>query len=201
MSGFNVQEFKSTIDANSGLLRNNRFLVEFPEPRALQGKLSNSARQVPFYCKAAPLPGIGILTQDIYRYGYGVIERRPYGMVFNDAMLHFYVDGANVVRGWFRNWINVMVNPGIENGISSKSRITGYSAYEHSYKTEYATDVRITSFDSEGNPKIRVVLSEAYPNYVGETYLDWDDKNQNMLLPISLTYRDWYEESTNRDVR
>jgi hypothetical protein len=78
----------------------------------------------------------------------------------------------------------------------SKFRTTGQDAYEFSYKTDYAVDVRITSFDPEGNPVISVVLCEAYPNYIGDVQQDWEDKNSNMILPLSMTFRDWYEEET-----
>jgi hypothetical protein len=122
MRGFNIQEFKSVLDGNRGLLRNNRFLVEFPPPRKLQDTLNQGLSQpfgnvLSFYCKGAPLPGIGILTSDVYRYGYGPIERKPYGTVVNDAMMHFYVDGNNQVRRWFRQWVRLIVNADMKDGI------------------------------------------------------------------------------------
>lgn len=201
MPGFNVQEFKSVIEGNRGLLRNNKFLVEFPPPRKLQGVLNLGVgapfgNVLSFYCKGAALPGLGLLTSDVYRYGYGPIERRPYGTVYNDEMMHFYVDANNQVRRWFRQWTRLIVNCDMQNGITSKNNVTGQDAYEFSYKSDYAVDIRITSFDPEGNQVISVVLCEAYPNYIGDTMQDWDDKNSNMLMPVSFTYRDWYEENS-----
>jgi hypothetical protein len=190
MSGFNVQEFRSAIDRN-GIMRNNKFLVTIPAPRILRGSLGKYERDMQFYCKTAPLPGIGILTDDVHRYGYGPVNRTPYGVVFNDAMMHFYVDSQQMVRRWFRLWIGAIVNP----TSVAINRDTGATPYEFSYKEDYAVDLRITAFDSEGNPKISVVMCDAFPNYISETYQDWDDKNTNMVLPISMTFRDWYEEN------
>lgn len=200
MRGFNVQEFKSVIDGNRGLLRNNRFLVDIPVPPKLAGVLnvggfSPSTSVLSFYCKAAPLPGIGILTSDVYRYGYGPIERRPYGTVVNDAMMHFYVDGNNFVRKWFRNWIRLIVNPDSERGINGTFAPTGQSSYEFGYKRDYAVDIKITAFSPEGGEVIGVTLVEAFPNYIGDTMQDWDDRNSNMMLPVSMTFKDWYEDS------
>lgn len=194
MSGFNVQEFRSVIESKKGLMRNNRFLVSIPSPRKLRGKLGTSERDMELFCKAAPLPGIGILTQDIYRYGYGPIERMPYGTVFNDVMLEFYIDADSMVRGWFRNWINLIVNPSMGQGIDTENKVTGFKSYEFSYKEDYQVDIRITAFSPEGKAAINVVICDAYPNYIGETHQSWEDKNTNMVTPISFTYRDWYEE-------
>jgi hypothetical protein len=193
---FDVQEFKSVIQ-DFGLMRNNKFLVQFALPPKLTSVLSetNSGQILSMFCKAAPLPGIGILTQDIYRYGYGPIERRPYGTVVNDIMFHFYVDGSNIIRKWFRNWIRIIINPDSAKGINSTFPLTGQNAYEVGYKEDYAVDVRVVLFTPEGLPKISVTLIEAYPNYIGDIHQDWDDRNTNMLLPISLTFRDWYEDS------
>lgn len=194
MRGFNVQDFKSTIESKGGLLRNNRFLVSIPAPRKLVSPLGKDERAMELFCKSTPLPGIGILTQDVYRYGYGPIERMPYGTVFNDAMLEFYVDSSGMVRKWFRQWVTLITNPSMPEGIKSKSRTTGNQAYEFAYKEDYQVDIRITAFNSEGQPAINVILCAAYPNYIGETHQNWDDKNSNMITSVSFTYRDWYEE-------
>jgi hypothetical protein len=193
MAGFNVQEFRSTID-RKGLMRSNRFLVTIPAPRILQGQLGKDERDLQFYCKAVPLPGIGILTDDVHRYGYGPINRTPYGVVYNDAMFQFYVDTERMVRRWFRMWIVSIVYAGIPFGLNTPNDVTGSVPYEFGYKEDYAVDIRVTSFDSEGNEKISVVIAEAFPNYIGETYQDWDNKNSNMILPVSITFRDWNEE-------
>lgn len=204
MRGFNVQEFRSVIDANRGILRNNKFLVEFPAPRKLQkilniGSSSPNGNILSFYCKSAALPGLGILTSDVYRYGYGPIERFPYGTVFNDSMMSFYVDGNNMVRRWLRRWITLIVNIDSKNGMQTQDKNTGQMAYEYSYKQDYAVDIRVTVFDPEGYPIISVVLTESYPNYVGDVQMDWEDKNSNMHLPMSFTYKDWFEDSVDNN--
>jgi hypothetical protein len=194
MSGFNVQEFKSVIE-NKGLMRSNKFLVTIPAPRLLRGQLGKYERDMQFYCKSTPLPGIGIMTDDIRRYGYGSSNRTPYGFVYNDTMMAFYVDSERMVRRWFRMWVSSIVNPSMPIGIRGPNRVTGSEPYEFSYKEDFASDIRITAFDSEGNPKIAVVMTDAFPNYIGETYMEWDEKNTNMILPVSMTFRDWHEEN------
>ena len=197
--GFNVLEFRSVIDNNGGLKSANKFLVEFMEPKALKGELNiNSggrSDRLSFYCKATSLPGIGILTSDVYRHGYGPIERKPYGTIFNDVMLMFYVDGKGVINDWFYKWLLSIVNFRSDKGmLSTLSLGTRNAAYTYNYKEDYAIDVRITTFNQEGSVGRTIVLQEAYPNYMGDIMLDWDAKNQVMILPISLTFKDWYDD-------
>jgi hypothetical protein len=165
---FNVNEFKSLVDG-VGLMRNNKFLVQFAVPPKLAPAVpdSNNGGIYSMFCKSAPLPGIGILTQDIYRYGYGPIERRPYGTVVNDIMLHFYVDSSNIVRKWFRNWTRLIINPDTAKGINGTFPLTGQSAYEVAYKSDYAVDVRIVVFSPEGVPK------DQHHSYRGLSKLYW----------------------------
>jgi hypothetical protein len=196
LMAFNVSEFRSAID-DKGLMRTNKFLVQFPIPAKIRSQLPDTfqGQKLSFFCKSMPLPGIGILTNDIYRYGYGPLERRPYGTVVNDIMSQFYVDSENMVRRWFRNWTRLIINPDTSKGINSTWSVTGQSAYEISYKEDYAVDIRITAFDPEGIPRVSVVLIEAYPNFVGDIVQDWEHKNQNMIMPVAFTFRDWYEET------
>ena len=193
---FNIQQFRSAID-DKGLMRTNRFLVQFPLPPKIASVVPESfnGMNLSLFCKSAPLPGIGILTQDIYRYGYGPIDRRPYGSVVNDIMFQFYIDAENMIRKWFRAWTRLIMNPDSQKGINSTWSQTGQSAYEFSYKEDYAVDIRITAFDPEGYPRISIVLIEAYPNFMGDIVQDWEHKNQNMIMPMTFTFRDWYEES------
>lgn len=191
---FNIQRFKSTVESQGGLLTNNKFLVTFAAPKKLQSQLGKHERNMQFFCKAAPLPGIGIMTSEGLRYGYGTADRRPHGVVFNDLMLQFNVDSKNMVRKWFRSWVGLIVNPSAQNGIKTKNSVTKAYAYEFGYKEDYATDITITAFSPEGKACISIVIQDAFPNYIGETMMDWEDKNSNMLLPVSITYRDWYEK-------
>lgn len=196
---FDIQEFKSIVNHNGGLKRANHFLVEFPVPRGLTKVITpftgGSNGILSYYCKTAVLPGIGILTQDIYRYGYGPIERKPYGTIVNDAMVAVYIDGNNRVRTWFNHWTRLVVNSHTERGIMSMNSVNAANAYEFEYKQNYAVDIRVSAFDPEGNETTRVVLVEAWPNFIGDIMVDWDAKNTHMIMPISLTFRDWYEET------
>jgi hypothetical protein len=210
--GFNVQEFKSVIDRGGGLKLGSRFLVEFPVPeylernRRVKNNVGGRAGKLSFYCKAAAIPGIGVMSADVYRYGYGPIERKPYGTVFNDVMMMFYIDGEGQVDEWMYEWVRSIINFNMANGIGGEFYNMDPSAefvrgagpdvepYFFRYKKEYAVDLKITTFDPEGRFEKAIVLSECYPNYIGDKQVDWDEKNQLTMLPVSFTFKDWYPE-------
>jgi hypothetical protein len=189
MPSFNINQFRSVIHDNNELLGTNKFLVQFPEPA---GAVLQDARTLSFYCKTATLPGIGLLTSDTAQYGVGPIERKPYATAVNDCLFQFYVDGDGKIRKWLTGWMKLITNPYTNRGMSSKSA-QGLVPYEFQYKDQYAVDITVTVFDSEGKEQIKTTLIEAYPNYIGDTSLDWQEKNNLMTVPVAFTYRDWYE--------
>lgn len=191
--GFNILKFRSRIDKNTELNRAAHFKVTFTTPKGLR-KSNMDSDILSFYCKSSVMPGLGILTSDNYRYGYGPIERKPYGTVFNDAMVTLYVDGNNVVKSWFTLWTQLITNYRADKGMESTSSINGAKAFEFSYKEDYAVDITISAYNGVGRETNRVVITEAFPNYIGDISMDWEMKNQVVILPVSLTFRDWYDE-------
>lgn len=216
---FNIQNFKSVLDQNDGLVRISHFKIEVPTPRGMKNV---SAAQVPttgnstidtilntydyytggvhpygtyllpFYCSSAILPGLGILTSDIYRYGYGAIQRKPYGVVFNDMMCSMYLDGKGNIKNWFNNWTSLIINTNTSKGINSKAKISGAYAYEFGYLEDYAVDLNVIGYTPEGKEAVVITLTEAYPNFIGDIQLDWRAKNTNALMQVSFTYKDWF---------
>lgn len=205
MAGFNVQNFKSVIDSNQGIMSTNKFLVEIAVPRGLQNILQEKSEDgsngtMSFYCKSVFLPGVGLITTENYRFGYGPLQRKPYGTVFNDIMCMFYVDGMQIVRNWFNNWIRLISNPTSsfadagDEGVGMMSKYRGVqNPYEMSYIDQYAVDMFINVYRDTGELINRVQVGSAYPNFVGDIALDWDAKNSMMILPVAFTYIDWLE--------
>jgi hypothetical protein len=191
MTSFNINTFRSIVGVNNEFLHTNKFMVQFPAP---SGVILEDERILTFYCKSAVLPGIGILTSDVKPYGIGPVERHPHSAVVNDALFQFYMDGDGKMRQWIVGWMNTIMYPSSENGINTVGP-RGVAPYEMAYREQYVTDITITIFDAEGNEKIKTTLVEAYPNYVGDISTDWQEKNSLITMPVSFTYRDWYDST------
>jgi hypothetical protein len=51
-------------------------------------------------------------------------------------------------------------------------------------------------FDDEGKVKIRTVLRDAYPIFIGDVQLSWESKNEYMKIPVTFAFMDWYHADT-----
>lgn len=202
-SGFNVETFKSSISKN-GVMRNNKFLVRMPYPRGMNGKsaLTNTSRYLELWCESTNIPGVSLATNEIRRYGYGNIEKKPYVAVNNDVNFSFISDGNSDIWSFFQQWIRMIVNYDMRYGINADRNngvLAGQKPFELGYKYEYVSDIEVIVFNENGKDILTVILREAYPTFVGDVQLNWGDTNNIARIPVTMTVYDWYNKSTDYD--
>lgn len=73
--------------------------------------------------------------------------------------------------------------------ISSFSRTQGNQTFE--YPDNYKCDIIILQYDSEGNMIYGVNLLEAYPTTVTPVNLSWTSANEPARFNVSFTYHSW----------
>lgn len=199
-SGFNVQTFISSVSKN-GVMRNNKFLVRIPMPRGMlqssaSNRLQSTSRFIELWCESTNIPGVSLSTNEIRRYGYGNVEKKPYVSINNDVNFSFLSDGDGEIWSFFQQWIRMIVNYDMRNGIDPQGRkngvLAGQNPWELAYKYEYVSDVEVIVFDEQGHDVLTVVLREAYPTFVGDVQLNWGDTNNIARIPVTMTVYDWY---------
>lgn len=204
---FNISEITSEI-SRLGIMKNNKFLVQFPMPLSLQNTtnfqdLTNTNNVMSLYCEASGLPGIAHLLEEIRRYGYGANEKKPYAPIFTDTNMVFRGDAQGRIWTFLNSWMRCAVNfesRGDFNTVSGP--IKNQYPYEVGYKYDpqngegYATDTTVSVFDDTGNEQMRVVLREAYPVFVGDIPLNWSSRSDYMRIPVTMTFFDWYNDLT-----
>jgi len=200
--GFNIQEFKSTVE-NRGIQKNNKFLVKFFIPPLMRESISSqmggnqvqlaqkASKEMQFWCDTAVLPGIQLSLRQVIRYGYGPIEKKPFAPLFNDVTFTVMQDQKNINWSWFHSWLSTVVLWDARRGIlgSPEQKIKPFEIF---YKEDYIVDLDVTCFNDMGNPVTRIVLRQAYPFTMGDLPLNWADNNTFMKMPISFTFHDWY---------
>lgn len=199
--GFNVNDFRAEVN-KKGILKNNKFFVRMYAPRGFANSgspealtLSNTVRFLEFWCEATNIPGVSLNTTEVRRYGYGNIEKKPYVTMNNDITMSFIGDADGTIWTYFQQWLRLIVNYDMRNGIINPTGILPNQApFELAYKEDYAVDIHISVFDDMGNESIHVVLREAYPIFVGDIQLNWGDTNSLMRVPVTFTVYDWYNE-------
>lgn len=192
--GFDVARFRSQVE-RWGTQPQNLMYVEITPPDVLP---IDTKETLSLFCEAAPLPGIGFMTEDnIRRYGYGPMEKVPYAPIFEDANLTFIMDGKGVVPSIMRTWMEGIIpfnsrtiDKGGENGM-------GYG-YLVTYKEYYKTRVRIYSLNQFQEITAAYTLHDAYPIRLGEVNMGWAENNSYARLPVTFTYKEWSVDNTVR---
>lgn len=202
---FNVNELAAEI-ANRGVLKTNKFLVEFPMPLSLRNNtqfsmLSGINRDMSLYCESTNLPGVAVLLEEIRRYGYGPNEKKPHTAIFSDVNLTFRGDANGEIWTFLNSWMKCTTNYESRGDWNTPSGpVLGQTPGEVGYKYDpennegYATDVTIRIFDETSMEVMRVVLREAYPVFVGDVPLNWASRSDYMRIPVTLTFFDWYND-------
>lgn len=203
--GFNVNNFRSQV-TKSGVLKNNKFFVRMYAPRGMMRSNNVAAKQLAndtvrvleFWCEAANIPGVSLNVNEIRRYGYGNIEKKPYVSQNNDVTMSFIGDANGTIWSYFQQWMRLIVNYDMRNGIfASTGILQNQKPFELAYKEDYAVDIHISVFDDLGNEAIHVVLRESYPIFVGDIQLNWGDTNSFMRVPVTFAVYDWYNEKVS----
>ncbi len=201
---FNINEVLSEI-SNSGILKNNKFEVEFGMPPSLlkqenRKDMISANKRVRLYAEQANIPGVALITGDIRRYGIGPTEKKPIVPVFSDMAITFRGDGEGQILRFMQEWLKTAINFQYGKGILDK--VNGMSAYEIGYKndtknqTGYAIDAFVKVFDDTGIEQIRILLRQCFPIYVADVPLSWNFRNDYMKIPTVLTFMDWNYAST-----
>jgi len=169
-----INDFKSSF--KNDLARPNRFDVDIPIPLTLLPYLK-TANRLRYRCENANLPGRTLATLE--QKTYGPVEKFPYMTTYNDIDLTFIVDGDMSQKVFFDAWLNY-INPLYNNNFR--------------YKSDYATDLRITQYDVTNQASYSVDLYEAYPISINQLDLDWSNDSYHKLT-VTFAYTKWKNNS------
>ena len=191
--------------AASGVMRSNKHEVMITSPIGLlrttaRASASSTSRVLRLYGESASVPGLGVLTHDVRRYGYGPTEKKPVSPVFPDWSVSFRVDGSGYVFDFFRQWMRLIL--GFETSTvdgtgdwNDRIGSQGFYPNELAYKDDYAVPITVKTFDDLGKELVTVTLRDAYPCLVGEIGQDWSRTNDYAKLPVTFTYFDWFSHA------
>lgn len=200
--GFDIDQFYARI--KSGIQRTNKFLVRiYPPPLMLTETIFvNMARQLEFYCMAAPVPGYTVGTHEVLRYSYGPTEKKPFTPIFTDVTLVFIGDSNGMIHKFFSKWMDCVLNKDNRFGdLDGTGTPTAHGvgnkridAFEVNYKEDYETTVEVISFADDGLKSQKTVLQEAFPIMVPDIQYNWGEMNNVTAIPVTFTFFSWFIE-------
>lgn len=198
-----LNNFLSRVSKLNGFSKPSFFYIEISPPpmmRRSSGFLrdtSEDVRNLAFLCESTNLPGVALATSEIRRYGYGPLEKKPYAPIFVDTNFTFFVDASGLVQTFFYKWMNGIVK--FDEVHFGKHGYDYIHPFEVNYKHRYATDIIITTVDESNRDIINVRLRDAFPIFMGDISLGWNDTDTISRLPVAITYYNWTVEKINVD--
>jgi len=178
---FGISNFRSEIQKN-GILQNNRFVCTFAVPKGLK---KGNVDDITLRCETVTIPGQNFFTQDVKRYGYGQIEKKPYLPTFNPIRMVFLVDRkANIIK-FFNDWVNLMVPHNIETQGTAKQD----QLYLVGYKDQYICPVLQINVYNEFDVRAMVCkVFDCFPITVSDFDTTWSSQNDPIRLSVTMQF-------------
>jgi hypothetical protein len=173
---FNIQEFIE--NTSNGLAREAHFQLIVTLPPVV--KADN--RKLSILCHSANLPARSPDVAEVRRTGTGILNPFVSGMRYGELRTDFYSDIEGVVIGLFQSWM--------DSYMSVRTGSTNYHQVE--YRKNYATDLELQHFDSEGNVIGHYKFVEAFPVFLGDINFSWSARNSIVNVPVTFKYTYYY---------
>lgn len=188
--GFDINEFKSQIAAQNGVLPTNLFMVNiYPSLRgnALMNKVSNTtgidAKTLSFFCSSVTIPGVSIATSPVLMQQPGpMIEFPTRALPTTEMQLSFIGDGNGNILNFFAMWLNAIA------GFNIRDRS---NFYRTSYRDDTLCEIDILIFNQSSDTVLKYTLHEAFPKQLSDIGMSWAGKDTAMEIPVTMTYRTW----------
>ena len=197
---FDINSFRSEI-INNDILPSHSYLVTFapfrtgfPENAPLTDFVTNKRNTLLLRCENVVLPTPSLLEEEnIRRYGYGPVEKVPYGVQFSDVSMTWIVDSNSEIIEFFHQWMNTIVMHDSPNslmrGTTVRTGLDQYLPFEVGYKDGYANPiVRIYVYNRQQETVTEYEMYDVFPMNLQSINLSWADENQLQKLTVTFAY-------------
>lgn len=198
---FDINSFRSELIEND-VLPSHSYLVTFaqfrsgvgPEVGPLNDFVINKRNTLMMRCENVVLPTPSLLEEEnIRRYGYGPVEKIPYGVQFSDVTITWLVDKNSELIDFMHQWMNTIVMHDAPNTVmtpgSSRNGLENYAPFEVGYKDSYANPiVRIYVYNRQQQVVTEYEMYDVFPMNIQSMNLSWADENQVQKLTVTFAY-------------
>ena len=194
---YNLEQFRQAI-INNGLFQANRSILRISPPQGLPRRSSGvKLREIEYLIDSFSLPGVSWASSDgIRRYGYGIMESRPYVPIFNDLPITIMTDNNADAYSFFYDWTNIMVNYDFTNGISGKRG--GYKTYEVGFKEDYVSpEVQALCYNEKNELILVFAMRDVYPTSMDQVPINWSSTDEISRLGVNLHFTDFVMKYQN----
>jgi hypothetical protein len=198
---FNINSFLTEV-INNDVLPSHSYLVTFSpfrdgydENTPLTKFVTNKRSNLIMRCESIILPTPSLLEEEnIRRYGYGPVEKIPYGVQFSDVAMTWLVDSNSEIIDFMHQWMNTIVmhdSPGANMAQTSQKRdnLNNYRPFEVGYKDGYTNPiVRVYVYNRQLQTVTEYEMFDVFPMNIQSMNLAWSDENQLQKLTVNFAY-------------
>lgn len=179
---FQLNEFTAVLGRH-GIAKASSFAVVLSPPAALKSEIIND---IPLLCDSASVPGISFQTDETKYMGYGLVEKRPSAVAYDDITLTLIGDGRGRVHEMMRKWLALVAN------IDGTAQ-TAYGINQgfFNFPDQYWGTIDLYLYDVAANNYDHLIFDKAYPTGIGPTELGWANVDTLMSIPVIFTYRSY----------
>lgn len=186
---FNINDIRATM-GKYGIARSAHYAVTFTPPSILNSPVISD---LPFMCDSANLPGVILSLDDVRHKGYGLVEKRPNSITFEDFTVSIIGDASGLVLAFIQDWLSLVTN---FDGESEQSTF-GIAPEMFNYPAEYWGTINLYLYDITANVYKTYTLSKAFPVNLGAVELNWSNNDALMRIPMTFTYRSFKATPTS----
>lgn len=197
---FDINSFRSEMLLND-VLPSHSYLVTFAPFRQnykenvpLTNFVSEKRNTLMMRCENIVLPAPALLEEEnIRRYGYGPVEKIPYGVQFGDVTMTWVVDKNSEIIDFFHQWMNTIVMHDSKNASvgpgTTRPGLSNYRPFEVGYKDSYTNPiVRIYVYNRQQETVTEYEMYDVFPMNIQAMNLSWTDENQVQKLTVTFAY-------------
>lgn len=199
---FTISNFRSEIESGS-VLPSHSYLVTFspfrtgPETAVLNQMISAYRDPLTLRCENVVLPTIQLIEEEnLRRYGYGTVEKVPYGVQFGDLTLTWIIDRYSQLPDFFHQWMNSIVSYEskgglMREGVNTRPGLSSRGAFEMGYKDDYACPVlTVNVYNQQLVAVADYIMYDVFPLNIQSINLSWTDENQYQKLTVTFAFID-----------
>lgn len=182
---FDINELRASI-SRYGMQKASHYTTIVTLPSTMGG--SNIMSETPLRINSVNLPGINLGLDEIRHKGFGLGEKRPISVSYDDISITMIADGQGQLAATMHEWMELIYPSDLES--------VGADNVEYfEYPNNYYGGLEIDVFDMMGNPHTNYSFIQPFPTAVGAVQMSWETTDQLLLLPVTFSYRSFRKNS------
>lgn len=183
---FNLNNIRSEIDSR-GWQKASHFIVRITPPASLPDP-NGIFQSLPARINSTNIPGFNFVLDDVKHKGFGLTEKRPMNVQYEDINLTIIADAGGLVLGELIKWGELIMPTNDEDG----SDKVEYLEFPENY---YGT-LEIEVYSMDGNLHTTYIMKDAFITNIGSSLHTWETVDSQMLISLSFAYRSYKRNST-----